>query len=110
MSNFFDSEIVRENILELEELQEELNFDLKNIHRYDLQEKREHIERLKIFLEKQKIFFFRMTLSNDPHVSQIKSNIIKAAHMFGYSEIDSMEKFFNKLDKTIEKLEQSLDR
>ncbi len=51
-----------------------------------------------------------MTLSDDPHVSQIKSNIIKAAHMFGYSEIDSMEKFFNKLDKTIERLEQSLDR
>jgi len=30
--------------------------------------------------------------------------------MFGYNEIDGMDKFFHKLDKTIENIQQSLDR
>jgi hypothetical protein len=30
--------------------------------------------------------------------------------MFGYSELDGMDKFFEKLDETIQDLEKSLDR
>ena len=109
MNRFFDSEIVRDSVLELEELQQELTMDLMNISRYDTEERKEHLGRLKTFLEKQKIFFFRVSLSDDPDALKIKAKVIEAAKMFGYNEIDGMEKFFQQLDTTIKKLEETLD-
>ena len=109
MNRFFDSEVVRDSVMELEELQEELTMDLMHLAEYNLQERKEHLNRLKTFLEKQKIFFFRISLSDDPDALKIKEKVIEAAKMFGYSEIDGMEKFFQQLDVTIKKLEQTLD-
>ena len=109
MNRFFDSEVVRDSVMELEELQEELTMDLMHLAEYNLQERKDHLNRLKTFLEKQKIFFFRVSLSDDPDALKIKEKVIEAAKMFGYSEIDGMEKFFQQLDVTIKKLEQTLD-
>ena len=66
MNRFFDSEVVRESVMELEELQAELTMDLMHLAEYNLQERKDHLNRLKTFLEKQKIFFFRISLSDDP--------------------------------------------
>ena len=109
MSDFLDSEIVKQSVRELETLQKELYYDLVNITSYNLTEKKEHLERLKTFLEKQKIFFFRASLSDDPFAAKIKEKVIEAAKMFGYSEIDGMDKFFAQLDKSIAKIEQSIE-
>lgn len=109
MNRFFESEVVRESVMELEELQAELTMDLMHLAEYSLQERKEHLNRLKTFLEKQKIFFFRISLSDDPDALKIKEKVVEAAKMFGYSEIDGMEKFFQQLDVTIKKLEQTLD-
>jgi len=107
---FFDSDQVRDTIMDLEELQQELTMDLMNLGKYSVEERREHLKRLKTFLEKQKIFFFRISLSDDPDALQIKAKVVEAAKMFGYSEIDGMEKFFQQLDHTIQKLEKTLDK
>ena len=110
MSNFFDSDVVRQSVFELEELQTKLSEDLLKLSTYDYEQRKEHLETLKTFLEKQKIFFFRVSLSDDPDALKIKEKVIEAAKMFGYSEIDGMEKFFEQLDLTIQKLEKTLDR
>ena len=107
---FFDSDQVRDTVMELEELQQELTMDLMNLGSYTVEERRDHLKRLKTFLEKQKIFFFRISLSDDPDALKIKEKVVEAAKMFGYSEIDGMEKFFEQLDHTIQKLEKSLDK
>ena len=110
MSKFFDSEVVRESVFELEALQTQLSTDLLNLANYSYEQRKEHLETLKTFLEKQKIFFFRVSLSDDPDALLIKEKVIETAKMFGYDEIDGMEKFFETLDHTIEKLQKSLDR
>ena len=110
MSGFFDSEVVRDTVLELEDMQRQLAKDVYLIGSYNEEEKREHIALLKAFLEKQKLFFFRVSLSDDPDAVEIKKRVIEAAKMFGYSELDGMDKFFEKLDETIQDLEKSLDR
>ena len=107
---FFDSDQVRDTVLELEELQQELTMDLMNLGKYSVEESRDHLKRLKTFLEKQKIFFFRISLSDDPDALKIKEKVVEAAKMFGYSEIDGMDKFFEQLDHTIQKLEKTLDK
>ena len=107
---FFDSDQVRDTVMELEELQQELTMDLMNLGEYSVEERRDHLKRLKTFLEKQKIFFFRISLSDDPDALKIKEKVVEAAKMFGYSEIDGMDKFFEQLDHTIQKLEKTLDK
>ena len=107
---FFDSDQVRDTVMELEELQQELTMDLMNLGKYSVEERRDHLKRLKTFLEKQKIFFFRVSLSDDPDALQIKERVVEAAKMFGYNEIDGMGKFFDQLDHTIKKLENTLDK
>ena len=106
---FFDSDQVRDTIMELESLQFELTNDLMHLAEYSVEERREHLGRLKTFLEKQKLFFFRISLSDDPDALMIKDKVVEAAKMFGYSEVDGMEKFFDQLDHTIKNLEKTLD-
>ena len=108
MSKFFESEVVRDTVIELEHMQRQLAKDLYNIASYSQEEKREHLKLLKAFLEKQKLFFFRVSLSDDPDAVMIKEKVLDAAKMFGYSELDGMDKFFQKLDETIQDLENPL--
>ncbi len=110
MSGFFDSEMVRETVRDLEEMQTQLANDMYKVASFTKEEKRDHIKLLKAFLEKQKLFFFRISLSDDPDALMIKKRVIDAAKMFGYHELDGMDKFFEKLDETIQTLENSLDR
>jgi len=107
---FFDSDQVRDTVMELEELQQELTMDLMHLSEYSVEERRDHLKRLKTFLEKQKVFFFRISLSDDPDALKIKEKVVEAAKLFGYSEIDGMGKFFEQLDHTIQKLEKTLDK
>ena len=107
---FFDSDQVRGTVMELEQLQQELTVDLMHLVEYSVEERREHLGRLKTFLEKQKLFFFRVSLSDDPDALLIKEKVVEAAKMFGYSDADGMDKFFEQLDNTIKNLEKTLDK
>ena len=56
----FESEVVRDTVMELENMQRQLAADMIGIGNYSEQEKRDHLKLLKAFLEKQKLFFFRV--------------------------------------------------
>ena len=109
MSEFFKSEQVKNDILELENLQKDLALTMSSGRILNGEEKKEHIEKLKLFLEKQKVFFFRVSLSDDPEAIQVKDHILEAAKMFGFNEMTGMDKFFEKLDETIKKVEKDLN-
>ncbi len=51
-----------------------------------------------------------MSLVKDKEVDLIKKKLIESAKMFGYDEIDDMNKFFDRLDKTISEIESSIDK
>ena len=72
-------------------------------------EKKDYVRKLKLFLEKQKLFFFRVSLSDDPEAVQVKEHILDTAQMFGFKEMTGMDKFFQQLDETIKKVEKDLD-
>ena len=50
-----------------------------------------------------------MTLVDDEEVKLIKEKLIEAAKMFGYDDIDGMDKFFERLDHTINEIESKID-
>lgn len=109
MSEFFRSEEVRKTVVELGQMQEKLMIEMPQLPYFPPEKKREHLQLLKAFLEKQKLFFFRMTLVDDEEVKLIKEQLIKAAKMFGYDDIDGMDKFFERLDHTINEIESKID-
>jgi hypothetical protein len=109
VSDFFDSDIVKTTMNELEVMQEKLLVNIFNVPYYSTEEKKEYLESMKDFLEKQKNLLFRMSLSDDPQAQSIKEKVLEAASIFGLKEIQSMDEYFNMLENPIKMIEKSLD-
>ncbi len=109
MGEFFSSRIVRENMEELADMQQELIQQVMYLPYMTKEQKKEHLQLMKDFLEKQKILFFRMTLSDDPEAKDVREQIMNNARMFGVVKDANTEDFFNTLEKTIEGLAKMLD-
>ena len=109
MTEFFRSAQVRAALAELAEIQDDLAHTMSNPRILSDDEKKDYVKKLKLFLEKQKLFFFRVSLSDDPEAIQVKDHILETAKMFGFNEMTGMDKFFQQLDETIKKVEDGLD-
>ena len=109
MTEFFRSAQVRAALAELAEIQDDLAHTMSNPTTLGMEERRDYVRKLKLFLEKQKLFFFRVSLSDDPEAVQVKEHILDTAQMFGFKEMTGMDKFFQQLDETIKKVEKDLD-
>ena len=62
MSRFFESEMVRDTVMDLEKMQQQLAKDMYLIGTYSKEQKQDHLKLLKAFLEKQKLFFSKGSL------------------------------------------------
>jgi hypothetical protein len=109
MSKFFDSEIVRESMSELEKLQQKIMNELLYLPFFDKDKRREHLDTMREFLEKQRNLVFRISLSDDPEAVEMKEKIIESAKMFGFKETQSIDSFFQQMGESIDNLEKSLD-
>ena len=109
MNEFFKSAQVRAALAELAEIQDDLAHTMSSPRILSDDEKKDYVRKLKLFLEKQKLFFFRVSLSDDPEAVQVKEHILDTAQMFGFKEMTGMDKFFQQLDDTIKKDEKDLD-
>ncbi len=109
MTEFFKSAQVRAALAELAEIQDDLAHTMSSPRLLSDDEKKDYVKKLKLFLEKQKLFFFRVSLSDDPEAIQVKDHILETAKMFGFNEMTGMDKFFQQLDETIKKVEEGLD-
>ncbi len=109
MTEFFRSAQVRAALAELAEIQDDLAHTMSNPRILSDDEKKDYVKKLKLFLEKQKLFFFRASLSDDPEAVQVKEHILDTAQMFGFKEMTGMDKFFQQLDETIKKVQKDLD-
>ena len=110
MSDFFKSDQVQSTIAELTALQQQLVTEMPYLNMMKPEQKKDHLVTLKTFLEKQKLFFFRISLSDDKEALEMKQRLMEATKMFGVqNEIDSMDAFFEKLNSTIKEIEASID-
>jgi hypothetical protein len=109
MSGFFDSEVVRESMSELDELQEQLFVDMLRLPLLDVEEKRDHLKMMTDFLEKQKLFIFRLSLSDDPKAIEMKEKVLDSAKMLGLKKGQTINDFYDMMQKTIDGLKETLD-
>ena len=106
---FFDSDLVRKEMTDIQELQEEIYGSVFNFPQMDNEEKEEHIDLLMELLEKQRILYARMSLSDDPQAKKMKENIQESAVMMGMPKDVDMANVFTNMEKMIGIMKQQVD-
>ena len=109
MTNFFDSEIVQEELNEINELQKEVYGKMLNVTNLSPEEQIEHIDKLRLLLEKQKIMYTRLSLSDDPEALKLKNQIEQSVVMMGFPAGTDINVLFDGMDKTINDLKKHVD-
>jgi hypothetical protein len=108
VSGFFQSEIVREAIKEMEELQQQIIQDTFKAPIMSREEKKEHVELMRTFLEKQKNLYFRLSLSDDPEALEMKERIQDAAKFLGFDG-NNVNELFTEMENTLSRLDKIAD-
>ena len=110
MSNFFDSEIIQEELEDINELQKILYGNVMQFSQMEYDEKIEHIDLLTELLEKQKIMYARLSLSDDPEAVKMKDHLQKTIPLLGFPKGTDMNLLFDGMRKTISKLKENIDK
>ena len=107
--SFFDSEIVRAEMAEVQELQEEVYDNLMKFPYMNNADKAYHIEVLEKLIGKQKIVYTRLSLSDDPDAKKMKEEILQSASMMGLPPNVDMSMVFNQMSQMVSLMKQKLD-
>jgi len=106
---FFESEIVREELSEINRLQTSIYGKMFGFGFLSSTDQKEHVEKLESLLEKQKCMWTRLSLSDDPEAKDMKNQLRKSLEGMGFPEGTDMPSIFNAMDETIGKLKKSVD-
>ena len=109
MSDFFKSEIVMEELREINELQEDVYVNIMKFGQMTREEQLEHVDKLAALLEKQKVMYARLSLSDDPDALEMKENLRNSMTLMGFSPDTDMNYLFNTFGATIDSLRKSID-
>ena len=109
MSDFFDSEIIQEELKEINDMQEKIYGSLFGFGMMSKEEKLEHIDILTNLLEKQKVMYTRLSLSDDPKAIEMKENLRKSVAMMGFPPETDMTMLFSSMKATIDALKNYVD-
>ena len=110
MSNFFKSDIIQDELKEINKLQEAIYASILTFGMMPRETKLEHIEKLELLLEKQRVMYTRLSLSDDPQAVEMKENLKKSVALMGFPPETDMNILFSSMNKTIESLKQYIDR
>ena len=108
--SFFDSEVVRSEMAEIHELQEEV---YTNVFKYPMmtkEDQRYHVEILERLCDKQKILYTRLSLSDDPQAKKMKEKIIQGAASMGLPQSVDMNSLFTEMGQVVQKMKDQLDK
>ena len=106
---FFQSDVVRAELAEIQELQEEVYGALFKFPTMPKEDKQYHVECLERLIEKQKILYTRLSLSDDPMAKQMKENILKGASDLGLPTNVDMNLVFDDIHKMVDVMKKAID-
>ena len=108
--SFFSSDIVRAEMTEISELQDEIYESVFTFPTMTKEEKIRHVDLLDKLLSKQQILYTRLSLSDDPEAQKMKEKISSSAAMMGLSPGVDMNVIFNNMSKMLEVMKQQIDK
>ena len=107
--SFFDSDVVRAEMTEISELQEDVYRNVFTFPSMSNEEKSFHVAMMEKLLDKQKVLFARLSLSDDPEAKQMKDKIIESATMMGLPEGSNLNAVFNNMSKMLDIMKKQID-
>ena len=99
--SFFDSDIVRSEMAEIHELQEDVYENFMRFPYMNNADKTHHINQLSKLIDKQKIVYARLSLSDDPDAKEMKESILQSAKSMGLPADVDVAKMFDQMSEVI---------
>ena len=107
---FLDSEIVQKEMQDIETLQKKVYGNVFNFPNMNREDKILHIELLEELIEKQQIFYKRLSLSDDPKAKEIRKTVMDSAEMFGFKSDGDLSLMFAQMSAAIGEMKKQLDK
>ena len=104
--SFFDSEIVRSEMAEIHELQEDVYENFMRFQYMNNADRASHIDQLSKLIDKQKIVYARLSLSDDPDAKKMKENILQSAKSMGLPANVDVSKMFDQMSDVISHMKE----
>ena len=108
--SFFQSEVVRAELTEIQELQEEVYGNIFEFSTMDMEDKKYYVDLLEKLLNKQQILYTRLSLSDDPQAKMMKNDIMKGASDLGLPPNVDMNVVFNEMTKMLGMMRMHIDK
>jgi len=107
--SFFKSDIVRAEMAEISELQEEVYGNIMKFGYMSKDDQIYHIEILERLIDKQKILYARLSLSDDPEAKKMKEDIRESATMMGLPKNMDINLMFGQMSQMVDVMKKQLD-
>lgn len=111
MSDFFDSDIVRNEAKEMEFLQmKAMEMTLAGPMRGSKGDQLEYINTVRALVEKQQVFYMRLKLSDDPMAQDMVSQIEEGAKMlYGWWETEDVLSLMRNMLEKLDEFEKEIE-
>ena len=106
---FFQSDVVRAELAEIQELQEEVYGNFFKFPSMPKEDQQYHVEILERLIEKQKVLYTRLSLSDDPQAKVMKENILRGAADMGLPPNVDMNLVFDDIHKMVDVMKKAID-
>ena len=108
--SFFDSEVVRAEMAEIHELQEEVYSNVFKFPTMSKDDKLYHVDILERLLNKQRVLFTRVSLSDDHEAKEMKKSILEGARQMGLPTNVDMNILFANMNNMVSMMKQQIDK
>lgn len=106
--SFFKSDIVQKELRDIADLQEKIYNKVWEFANMNNKDKLCHIEMLEELLNKQRVLYTRMTLSDDPSAKEMKESILVQARKLGFPQDVDLTYVFGNMTHIIDNMKKSL--
>ena len=107
--SFFDSELVKEEIVKISKLQEEIYGDIFKFHSMTTDEKLDHVKSLEDLLQMQQVLYTRLSLSEDEDAKRMKEDIANSALLMGLPANVDMNVMFKNMEFLLKNMRDQID-
>ena len=108
--SFFQSEVVRAEMAEISELQEEVYSNVFTFPQMDTEDQMYHIYLLEKLLDKQQVLYTRLSLSDDPQAKKMKDQIRESATLMGLPSNVDMQILFKQMTNMLDMMKSHIDK
>ena len=108
--SFFKSEVVRAEMAEIHELQQEVYSNVFKFQNMSSEDKSYHVDILEKLIEKQRVMYTRLSLSDDPDAKKMKQDIVDSASMMGLPKNLDMNKVWSDMTKMVDIMRKQIDK